>query len=94
MFSGHPLIFSKLHLDVQLLKHRCQETPSQVFVPTLVLEQWTWCPSVHVGGSGTYPSSMIKKVEVVVASKKYLAFTQDDLSAIFESFTPSVPKVM
>ena len=79
---------------MQLLKRRCQETPSQLFVPTLVLEWWTWCPLVCVGGSGTYPSSMIKKVEVVAVSKKYLAFTQDDLSAIYESFTPSVPKVM
>ena len=37
---------------------------------------------------------MIKKVEVVAASKKYLAFTQDDPSAIYESFMPSVLKVM
>ena len=47
-----------------------------------------------MGGSGTYPSSMIEKVEVVAASKKYLAFTQDDPSAIYKSFTPSVLKVM
>ena len=49
--------FFKLHLDVQLSKRWCQETPLQVFVPTLVLEWWHWCPLGHVGGSGTYPSS-------------------------------------
>ena len=65
-----------------------------MFVLTLVLEWWNWCPLGHVGGSGTYPSSMIQKVEVVAASKKYLAFTWDNPSAIYESFTPSVPKVM
>ena len=29
-----------------------------------------------------------------MASKKYLAFTQDDPSPIYEGFMPSVPKVM
>ena len=47
-----------------------------------------------MGGSGNYSSSKIWKMEVVVASKKYLAFTQDDLSNIYESFIPSVLKVM
>ena len=65
-----------------------------MFVPTLVSERWTWCPSGRVGGSGTCPSSKNEKVEVVVASKKYLAFTLDDPSAIYESFTPLVLKVM
>ena len=46
------------------------------------------------GGSGNYSSSKIWKMEVVAASKKYLAFTQDDLSNIYESFIPSVLKVM
>ena len=31
---------------------------------------------------------------MVAASKKYLAFTREDPSAIYESFTPSVLKVM
>ena len=79
---------------MQLSKHWCQETPLWVFVLTLVSERWTWCPLGRVGGSGTDPSSIFQKVEVVVASKKYLAFTRDDPSAIYESFTPSVPKVM
>ena len=33
-------------------------------------------------------------MEVVAASKKYLAFTWDDPSAIYESFMPLVLKVM
>ena len=47
-----------------------------------------------MGGFGTYPSSNIQKVEMVAATKKYLAFTWDDMSAIYESFMPSVLKVM
>ena len=55
-----------------------------MFVPTIVLGQCSWCPLGHVGGSGTYPSSNNWEVEVVAASKKYLAFTWDDLSAIYD----------
>ena len=39
---------------------QCQETPSRMFVPTLVLGWLNWCPSGCVGGSGTYPSSLIE----------------------------------
>ena len=65
-----------------------------MFVLTQVSGQWSWYPLGYVGGSGTCPSSKNEKVEVVVASKKYLAFTLDDPSAIYESFTPLVLKVM
>ena len=61
-----------------------------MFVLTQVLGQQSYCPLGCVRGSGTCPSSKNCGVEVEVVSKKYLAFTQDDLSAIYESFTPSV----
>ena len=85
--------FPKLHFDMQQLRCQCLMTPSLKFVPTLVSAWLCLHPFACSGCSGIGPYSYYQKVEVVVASKKYLAFTWDVPSVIYESFQPLVLKV-
>ena len=71
---------------MQQIRHQCQTTPLLRFVLTVVLGQLCLHAFGCSGGSGTDTSSSFEKVVVVVASKRYLAFTQDVLRVLYESF--------